>query len=140
MNKFLHVLKCERGFMLLNVVFLTLITAFAAMILLNAAPRVKNSQATLRLTAIYLANEQFAQLESMAASGVSIGGSYNFLGVPDDLISNNLGEKNPVEFIVVADVSGDGNLRTAKVTVKIKGDENFKLVAERTIRIATQQT
>ena len=62
MNK----IKNERGFLMLNVVFLTLITSFAAMILLNAAPRVRNSQSRLRLTALYLADEKFAELESAA--------------------------------------------------------------------------
>ena len=49
-------LNNQRGFMLLNVVILTLITAFAATILMNAAPRLKNPRSVLRLTAIHLAN------------------------------------------------------------------------------------
>lgn len=60
-------IKNERGFLMLNVVFLTLITSLAAMILLNAAPRAKNSQSTIRLIALYLAEEKFAELESAAA-------------------------------------------------------------------------
>ena len=62
-------LNNQRGFMLLSVVILTLITSFAAMILMNAAPRLTKPQSVLRLTAIHLANEQFAMLESLAASG-----------------------------------------------------------------------
>lgn len=54
-------LRNERGFMLLNVVFLTLITSFAAMILMNAAPRLKNPQAALRLTAIHLAKSNMTE-------------------------------------------------------------------------------
>ena len=128
--------------MLLNVVFLTLITAFAATILLNAAPRVKNPQPTLRLTAHYLANEQFAQLEAIAAAGESIDGINSFLGVEDDLISPNLDEKISVEFKVQTTVSVDSpNLRTVKVIVTwTVGDKNFELAAERMIRIATNQT
>ena len=74
-------IKNERGFLMLNVIFLTLITSFAAMILLNAAPRVRNSQSRLRLTALYLADEQFAQLESLAAGGTAPTSSETFLEV-----------------------------------------------------------
>ena len=56
-------LNNERGFMLLNVVLLTLITSFAAMILMNAAPRLTNPQSVLRLTAIHwLASKSAIQL------------------------------------------------------------------------------
>ena len=140
----LNVLRNQRGFMLLNVVFLTLITAFAATILLNAAVRVKNQQATLRLIALNLANEQFAQLESLAAAGVSISGSYPFLGDKGDLTNDSFRKKNsatstvenPAVFTVETQVSGGDNLRTVKVTVKIVGDENFEFKAERTMRVA----
>ena len=142
MNNVCRVLKNQRGFMLLNVVFLTLITAFAATILLNAAPRVKNPQPTLKLTAYYLANEQFARLEGMAAAGRSIDGVSSFLGVDSDRFSPNLDEKNPVEFTVQTTVTVKSDtLRTAKVTVTwTVGDENFEFAAERMIRIAHTQT
>lgn len=142
MNNVRRVLKNEQGFMLLNVVFLTLITSFAAMILLNAAPRVKNPQATLKLTAYYLANEQLALLEAMAAAGQSIGGSYDFLGVDSDRFSPNLDEKNPVEFTVTTTVSVESDtLRTAKVTVTwTVGSKDFELAAERMIRFVPKQT
>jgi hypothetical protein len=123
---------------LLNVIFLLMITASAAMILLNAAPRARNPQSTFRLIALNLANEQFAQLESLAATGENISGSYSFLGVPNDLKNFSFRKKNsttPIEFTINTTVNGSGNLRKAKVTVKIVGDENFKLEAERTIRI-----
>ena len=126
-------LNNQRGFMLLNVVILTLITAFAATILMNAAPRLKNPRSVLRLTAIHLANEQFAMLESKAATGDLAAGSYDFLGDEDDLTTNNFGEKIPVKFKVETNVTASGNLRDATVTVTIDGDENFKLETERTI-------
>lgn len=136
MNRLPKILRNERGYLLLNVVFLTLITSFAAMILFNTAPRVKNPQSTLRLIAIHLANEQFAQLESLASTNDLPGGSYPFLGVQDDLINDSFHEKNPVKFIVETQVSVNGNLRAATVTVKIDGDENFLLTMERTMRVA----
>lgn len=133
-------LKNQQGFMLLNVVFLTLITSFAAMILMNAAPRIRNPQATLRLTALYLANEQFAMLESKAAAGELAAGSYDFLGDDDDLTTINFSEKIPIEFTVKTTVTENGNLRIAEVTITIDGDENFKLETERTILFVPKET
>ena len=133
-------LKNQQGFMLLNVVFLTLITSFAAMILMNAAPRIRNPQATLRLTALYLANEQFAMLESKAAAGELAAGSYDFLGDDDNLKTENFSEKIPIEFTVKTTVTENGNLRIAEVTITIDGDENFKLETERTILFVPKET
>lgn len=133
-------LNNERGFMLLNVVILTLITSFAAMILMNAAPRLTRPQSVLRLTAIHLANEQFAVLESLAVAGELAEGSHDFLGEDDDLTTTNAGK--PIKFKVTADVNGgDGlNLRGVKVTVTIEGDEDFELTAERTITFVPKET
>lgn len=128
----------ERGFALLNVIFLTLITSFAAIILMNAAPRVKNPDMTLRLTAIYLAEEEFAELENLAASGELFSGSYEFLGENSDLTTYNSSEK--VDFEVKAIVTERNNLRDAKVTVTIVDDENFKLEMERTILFVPNET
>ena len=126
-------LKNQRGFMLLNVVFLTLITSFAAMILLNAAPRIGNPQATLRLTAIYLANEQFAELESLAARGKTLSSSY--LGKAEDLITTNLSDNNPIEFKVTTNLSG--NRATVKVSWQV-GNDKFEIETERTIGIVQE--
>lgn len=129
MSRIKSVLSNECGFMLLNVVFLTVITSFAAMILMNAAPRARNHQSTLRLTAICLANEQLAELESLAARE-DLNGNQPFLGDKDDLTSNNLGADNPIEFKVTTTVSG-GRAKV-KVTWQV-GDDEFKIEAERTI-------
>ena len=125
----------QQGFALFNTVILTLITSLAAMILLNAVPRVKNPQATLKLTARYVAEEQFAHLESMAASGSLDAGSYSFQGAPEDLTTENAGA--PVKFTVDTQVSlGGKNLR--RVTVKLTwqfGGEDFELKSERMMRV-----
>ena len=135
----IKILKDERGFLMLNVIFLTLITAFAAMILLNAAPRVRNPQSTLRLTALYLANEQLAQLESLAAAGNELSTSYQ--GELQDLITKNLSEENPIEFEVETKIISNGNLRDVKVTVKwtAAGHED-SIEIERTIWIAEENS
>lgn len=127
------ILWSERGFALLNVVFLTLITSFAAMILLNAAPRIRNSQTTLRTIALNLANEQFAYLESRAAAGETISGSYPFLGNPDDLTNENPNTGGTINFIVETHITGN----IAEITVKWQVDnKNFEFAVERTIGIA----
>ena len=132
----IKILRDQRGYMLLNVIFLTVITSFAAMILLNAVPRARNPEATLRMTAIYLANEQFAELERRAAAGETLSGSYSFpTEYADDLTSYNLGADNPVEFTVDTNVSG--NPPTAKVIVKWQfGGKDFQIKLERTIFVA----
>ena len=119
--------------MLLNVVFLTLITSFAAMILLNAAPRIKNPQATLRLTAIHLANEKFALIESKAASGVL---DLNCPINSEDLTTKNFSETNPIEFTLSTSDNSSGNLHrvTVKVEWTLNGRKDF-VEAERTIRV-----
>lgn len=127
----MKILNNQRGFMLLNVVFLTLITALAATILMDAAPRIKNPQSVLRLTAIHLANKQFAILESKATAGAN--------GFQET--SYNLGEDNPVVFVVKpTKIIDSGNWRKVTVTVTIEGDENFQLEAERTIPFVTTET
>lgn len=127
--------------MLLNVVFLTLITALAAMILINAAPRIRNPQSVLRLTAIYLANEQFAMLESLAANGDSLEGQDSFLGEPTDLKSKNFSANKLVEFEVDTKIEANGDLREVKVKVSWKFDgKDFELETERTIRVVKKET
>lgn len=124
----------ERGFALLNVIFLMMITSFAAMILLNAAPRVRNPEPTLRLTALYLAEEQFAYLENLAANGEPMESTYEFLGDPKELTINNFSEKISITFDMETTVTGSGNLRGAKVTVSWTfGGKDFKIETERTI-------
>ena len=130
----------ERGFMLLNVVFLTLITSFAAMILLNAAPRIRTPQSVLRLTALHLANEQLAMLESMAATEGLEAGSYSFKGNDADLTTLNAGA--PITFEIETQVTANGNLgnlRGVKVIISWEvGSETFELETERTIRVVEE--
>ncbi len=130
-------LNNERGFMLLNVIFLTLITSFAAMILMNALPRVKNPQSVLRLTAIHLANEQLAMIESKAAEGEL---NLNYLGKPEDLTTENFSENIPITFNVTSTDKPNGNLHdvTVKVEWTVDGRENF-IELERTIRVVPKE-
>ncbi len=106
----------EKGFMLISVVFLTLIVSFMAAMTLQAMTRVKNGDAALRLHAINLANEQFALIESGSAKNIP----------DDDLKSYGLyykdAEKIPTEFQVTTNISGSGNLR--EVTVTVTWNEN----------------
>ena len=108
----------ERGFMLLSAVFLTLIVSTAAMILMNVQAKVQQRDSTLYLTAINLANEQFAILESRAAENNLTNGSYNFLGESDLKSLNGVKEDSPpVVFDIKTTVSGDDTLKKVKITV-----------------------
>ena len=128
-------LNNERGFMFLNVVFLTLITSFAAMVLFNAIPRIKNPQSVLRLTAIHLANKQFALMESKAFEPGIL--DLNCLLDDEDLTTENFSEKSPITFTVTPhENSSDGNLH--EVTVKVEWEidgQSSSLEVERTIRV-----
>ena len=128
-------LSNERGFMLLNVIFLLLITSVAAMILMNAAPRIKNPQSVLRLTALHVANEQFAMIESKAAEG-----TLDLKCHVKDLTTENFSEKVPITFKVTSTDNPNGNLHfvTVKVEWTVNGREEF-IEAERTIRIVPKE-
>lgn len=134
-------LKNERGFLLLDVVLLTLITSFAAVVLLNAHPQAKNPHSTLKLTALHLADEQLAYLESLGDSGELQADSYPFLGNDDDLVTENFSEKIPIEFSVTTSVDELGeNLYRATVTVswQVEG-KDFEIESERTIRFVPKE-
>ena len=123
-------LRNERGFMLLHVVFLTLITSFAAIILFNAAPRMKNPQSVLRLTALHLLNEKFALIESSASRGILDLSA-------EERTTKNFSEKVPIILNVTAsEKSSDGNLHfvTVRVEWTVDGQKSF-LEQERTIRL-----
>ena len=116
--------------MLLHVVFLTLITSFAAMILFNAAPRIKNPQSVLRLTALHLANEKFALIESSAARGILDLSA-------EERTTKNFSEKVPITLkITASEKNPGGNLHfvTVRVDWTVDGQKSF-LELERTIRL-----
>ena len=111
--------------MLLSVVFLTLIVSFSAQILLNANVKVQQRNSTLYLTAINIANEQFAEIESRVDADKYL--ETEFMGNPDDLKSFNGidtakvedGTAVPIEFDVGTSYESAGeNLIKATVTVK----------------------
>ena len=126
----------QRGFMMLNVVFLTLIASLAAMILMNAATRVRNPQSTLRLTALYVANEQLAQMESLAAAGIEP--TEKILVEEDDLETNNFSTGEPIRFEVVPEKIG-GNTYKVTVSWTVKGQPD-SVTLERTIWIAKEDS
>ena len=142
MNRLKNFLHNERGFMLVNVIFLLMITAAAATILINAFPRMNNPQAVLRLTAIHLANEQFAILESLAAQGNDLSGKFSFQGNPDDLRSENYVNDAPIEFKVETPPStGSGTVHEVKVIVSWEFEgKNYDLELERTVRVVKTAT
>lgn len=131
--------------MMMNVIFLTLIVSFTALIFLNGAARVKKSDADLQLTALNLANEQFAEIEYLAASQENLAGSYNFLGAAENLKSygiytdDDLTKKIPVEFSVTATVKNFSDYESLRnVTVKVSwtfNGKNFEIELEKLVRV-----
>ena len=124
----------ERGFMLLSTIFVTLITAFAAMMILNGTKKISNENSALKIIAVNLANEQFAYIEAKE----NLSGSYNFLGDSDDLKNYyDSGDKIiPVEFHVSSNISGvANNLYNVKVKVTWNFDNaDNEVEFEKTIR------
>lgn len=115
---FVELTKNERGFMLLSAIFLTLIVSIMATILLHANVKVQQRNSTLYLTAINLANEQFALLEIDTS-----------LEIPDDdkKSYNGLsGNAAPVVFRISKIHQGDRQY-TVKVEWTVDGEtETFE--------------
>ena len=135
----------ERGFIAINVIFLTLIVSFVALIFLNGAERIKENNAALRLAALNLANEQIAEVERLAATGSLLTGNLDFLGEPKDLKNfglykdEDLQKKSPVNFLVTAKVKNHSdfeNLKNVTVTVDWTfAGKDFKIELEKIVRI-----
>ena len=103
-------MKNERGFMLLSAIFLTLIVSIMAAILFNANVKVQQRNSTLYLTAINLANEQFAILESGANIEIPDEDKISYNGVKED--------SEPIRFRVSKSING------SEVTVKVEWTVN----------------
>ena len=120
--------------MLLSTIFVTLITAFMAMMILNGTKKISNQNSALKIIAVNLADEQFAYIEAQK----NLSGSYNFLGNADDLKNYyDSGDKIiPVEFKVTANISGGtNNLYNVKVKVTWNFDNaDNEVEFEKTIR------
>lgn len=128
----------ERGFMLMSVVFLLMITSFAALIFLNGTKKIVNQNSALRIIALHLAEEQFAEIERKAAKGETLQ-NFSFLGNPNDLKNyyDSGDEKNsevkPIIFDVTTSVKGD-----SRVEVEVKwtlDGEEYSIAVEKLIYI-----
>lgn len=131
------ILNC-RGFIMLNVIFLTLIVSLVAIIFLNGSEILNRSNATLRITAMNLIDEQFAEVESRAAHGNLSVGTLGFLGVEEDLKSYNLDEKNPIDFKVSTVVQNTAYENLFNVVVKVTwtlGEKNFEIESEKFVHL-----
>lgn len=106
-------IKNERGFLMLSAIFLTLIVSIMAMILLNSNSKVQQRNSTLYLTAINLANEQFALLESSSNVEISAEDLKSFNGVSED--------SSPVEFKIFTTP-----INESTYTVKVEWTVNGK--------------
>lgn len=119
----------ERGYIFVEVIFLTLITSFVAAMLLNGISKLQNNSATLQITAQHLVNEQFALIENYAIYG----GSYQIDSA--DLKTYNMDENFPIEFDVQTDIKNYSE-NILKAVVKVSwsfGEKNFAIEQEKLI-------
>ena len=98
--------------MLLSAIFLTLIVSIMATMILNANAKIKQRNSTLYFTAINLANEQFAIIES--------GQPYSIPA--EDLRSYNGVDEDSAPIIFEISTSHTGNKYTVKVEWNINGE------------------
>lgn len=119
----------QRGFMLLSTVFLTVIVSFTAMLTLQAITQVQRGDASLRLHAMNLANEQFALIESGSSEDIPEEDlkSYGLYSEKD------LETKMPIIF-KVTDTREDIGENLYKVTVTVTWQDE-KLEFEKVVRL-----
>ena len=108
-------LNNQRGFMFLSAIFLTLIVAIMAQILLHANSKVQQRNSTLYFTAVNLANEQFAILESGAEISIPAEERKSLNGMSETA--------TPIEFEISA--SAVGSTVTVKVEWIVNGETKF---------------
>lgn len=121
MNKYLN----ERGFIFVGVIFLTLITSFAAAMLLNGISKLQNGSTVLQMTALHLINEQFALIESGSTENIPA----------EDLTTYNMGENFPVTFNITKNIENRSE-NILNATVKISwsvGGKDFEIEREKII-------
>lgn len=126
----------ERGFMLMSVIFLVMMTSLAALVVMNGAKKVVNQNSALRIIALHLAEEQFAEIERRAAHGDTLT-NFGFLGDPNDLKNyydsrgENDPEVKPIIFDVTTSIKAD-----SRVEVKVKwtlDGEEYSIAIEKLI-------
>ena len=119
----------ERGFMLMSVIFLLMITSFAALIFLNGTKKIVNKNSALKIIALHLAEEQFAEIESQVIAGQKPLQNFSFLGDPDDLKNyydnreEKISESTPIIFDVSTSVKNNSHVEV-KVEWTFNGEKN----------------
>ena len=131
----------------MQTIFLTLIVSLAGMIILNGMKKSDNQNATLRIIALHLAEEQFAELESRAYKGILTAGNFPFLGVQDDLKNyydfgneKKINSQVPVNFEVKTSVDNFvENLFRAEVKVTWNFEKENSVELQKIIRKNDEQ-
>lgn len=106
----------QRGFMFLSAIFLTLIVALMAQIILHANSKVQQRNSTLYFTAINLANEQFAILESGAEIDIPAEDLKSYNGMDENATPINFNVTIPKQTKIAEDL--------IEVTVKVEWTVN----------------
>lgn len=113
----------QRGFMFLSAIFLTLIVAITAQIFLHANSKVQQRNSTLYFTAINLANEQFAVMESIADLEGVIDTSCHVSEAERKSLNGMSETATPIEFKI--STSAAGSIVTVKVEWIVNGETKF---------------
>ena len=127
--------------MLMNVVFLMMMTSFAALILLNGSKKVINKNSALRIIALNLAEEQFAEIESRAAQSKPLQ-NFPFLGDPEDLKNSydsreeKIPESTPINFEVSTKIKNNSRV-VVKVEWTLDG-RDYSVELEKIIHVQKQ--
>lgn len=109
--------------MFLSAIFLTLIVAITAQILLHANSKVQQRNSTLYFTAINLANEQFAVMESIADLEGVIDTSCHVSEAERKSLNGMSETATPIEFKI--STSAAGSIVTVKVEWIVNGETKF---------------
>ena len=117
----LNILRNNKGFIFIEVMFLTLILSFTAMMVFNTLESSikSNRMSAIRLAAMHIANAHMAEIEEYVDSNKSFPASSYTLLTDDDLIRENFfGISGTVTFNINTQIN-ESNANKGSVTVKV---------------------
>ena len=116
----LNILRSNKGFIFIEVLFLTLILSFTVMMVFNALESAikSNRMSAIRIAAIHIANAHMAEIEEYVDSNKSFPESSYTLLSDDDLIREDFfGISGIVKFNVNTQIHE--NINKGNVTIKV---------------------
>lgn len=127
-----NILRDNRGFIFLEVLFLTLILSFTALLVCNALESaiISNRMSAIRIAAIHLANARMAEIEEYNFEKNSFQIPSTSLTNEDLVYKDFFGINGTIEFVIDNSYAvQDSNPTINEVTVTVKwiinGNENY---------------